>query len=77
MVPMEGKPTLRRARQACGLTLQEVAMRAHVSLGTVWQIEAGKSRPTPAYRWWIAAALNRTPDQIDWSGFQAEYRTLR
>lgn len=66
MDSVEGKPTLRTVRQASGLTMQDVAERAHISVGTVWRIEAGKSRATPAYRWWLAQAVDRTPDQINW-----------
>lgn len=66
MVPTERKPTLRSVRQSHGLTLQDVAERAHVSVGTVWRIEAGRNRPTPAYRWWLASVFNLTPEGIDW-----------
>ena len=66
MVPVEGKPTLRSVRQACGMTLQDVAERAHVSLRTIWRIEQGKRRASPAYRWWLAQAVDRTLDQINW-----------
>lgn len=66
MVLVERKPTLRSIRQAHGLTLQDVAERAHISVGTVWRIEAGKSRATPAYRWWLSAVFDMTPEHIDW-----------
>lgn len=66
MLPVERKPTLRHMRLKQGLTLQEVAERAHVTQGTVWRIEMGRSRGTPAYRWWLASVFNLTPDGINW-----------
>lgn len=69
MVLLDRKPTLRSVRLAHGLTQQDVAERAHVTVGTVYRIEAGHSRGTPAYRWWLASVFGLTPESINWPDY--------
>jgi transcriptional regulator with XRE-family HTH domain len=63
---MDILPTLRELRQARHESMPDLAARAHVHPMTIWRIERGRVRPLPSTRWWIAAALNCTPDEIRW-----------
>lgn len=47
------------ARQRAGMTITEVAEKANVSYGTLWNWEAGRCVPAPA-----APALKRVADVL-------------
>ncbi len=65
-----GRPVVRlslaeaRARRA--LSLADLAELSGVDRGTIWRIEAGRSRPYPATRHKLADALKFDVDEIAW-----------
>lgn len=55
---------VRRARQAAGLTLEDVASRVGITVGALSHIESGRRLPSAANAALIAEALSISPDDI-------------
>lgn len=65
MLPRDFGATLRRLRVRAGLTQQDVAHRAGLSLGAVRDLEQGRTRrPRPDSIAALAAALGAAPDEL-------------
>jgi XRE family transcriptional regulator, fatty acid utilization regulator len=70
MLPaMPPKPPLgkriRQARTRAGLTQAELGERVGATAAQVWQWEAGRRKPTPENRTWIAHATGVHPDDLN------------
>jgi transcriptional regulator with XRE-family HTH domain len=63
---------LRTERQRAGLTREQLAVKANITIGTIYRIETGKNMPLMAVRQVIAQALGLSVDAIDWTGKKAE-----
>ena len=58
---MSAGPQLRRAREADGISIRELASRAEVAPSTVWRIETGRLDPTVGMLEQLMAAIRPEP----------------
>ena len=63
---------LKAERKRAGLTREELAVKAGVTVGTIYRIETGKSAPLKAVRLALATALGVSIGDIDWTGKNTE-----
>ncbi|MFD3005429.1 helix-turn-helix domain-containing protein [Thermus tengchongensis] len=55
---------VRELRERAGLSQHELAKRAGLTQGMIWQIEEGRKRPSIASLMAIARALNVCPSEL-------------
>ncbi|MBW6395806.1 helix-turn-helix domain-containing protein [Thermus sp. SYSU G05001] len=55
---------VRELRERAGLSQHELAKRAGLTQGMIWQIEEGRKRPSVASLLAIARALNVSPSEL-------------